>query len=112
MKRIYLAFLYSMAGIKAAWQGEAAFREEAILAIIMIPAAFYFAPDKISLILLVASVLLVLSIELLNTAVEAAIDRHGPEIHPLAKKAKDAASASVFFALVMTGFVWGTLLFF
>jgi diacylglycerol kinase (ATP) len=112
MKRIWRAFLYSMSGIKLAYRDEAAFREEAILAIIMIPAAFYFAPDKISLILMVASVLIVLSFELLNSAIEAAIDRQSTELHPLAKKAKDTASAAVFFALVMTGFVWAMILFF
>lgn len=112
MKRIWRAFLYSMAGIKAAFRDEAAFREEAMLAAVMIPAAFYFAPGKIELALMVASVLLVLVVELINSAVEAAIDRIGAEIHPLSKKAKDAASASVFLALVLAGFIWGVILFF
>lgn len=112
MKRIWRAFFYSIDGINAAWRGEPAFREEAILAAIMIPAACFLAPDKLSLILMVGSVLLVLALELVNTAVEAAIDRIGPDIHPLSKKAKDAASAAVLVALVNAGMVWGVILFF
>lgn len=112
MKRIWLAFLYSIHGFIAAWRDERAFKEEVVLAAVMIPAAFYVAPDKISLILMIGSVLLVLALELVNTAVEAAIDRIGPEIHPLSKKAKDAASAAVLIALINTGLVWGIILFF
>ena len=111
MKRIWQAFLYSLHGLRAAWHDEAAFREEIILAAILIPAAFYLAPDRISLAVMLATVLLVLVVELLNTAIEAAIDRHGPERHPLAKKAKDAASAAVLIALLVMSVVWAVLLF-
>lgn len=110
MKRLWYAFLHSLAGIGAAWRDEAAFREEVILAAFALPLAFYLAPDRISLVLLTGSMLLVLVIELLNTAIEAAIDRHGSELHPLAKKAKDAASASVLFALILMGFTWAVIL--
>ncbi len=112
MERIWRAFFYSIDGITAAWRDEPAFRQEAVLAAIMIPAAFFLAPDKLSLILMIGSVVLVLVLELVNTAVEAAINRIGPEIHPLSKKAKDTASAAVLAALVNTGFVWAVILFF
>lgn len=111
MKRIWFAFLYSMDGVRAAWRDEPAFRQEVLLAVVMIPAAFFLAPDKLSLLLMIGSVLLVLALELMNTAVEACINRIGPEIHPLSKKAKDVASASVFVALVNMALVWGVILF-
>lgn len=106
MMRLWNAFFYSLAGLRTAWQDEAAFRQELILAAILIPAAFFLAPDKISFILMVGSVLLVLMVELLNTAIEAAINRIGSDIHPLSKKAKDTASAAVFIALLLAVFVW------
>lgn len=112
MERVWRAFFYSIDGITAAWRDEPAFRQEAVLAAIMIPAAFFLAPDKLSLILMIGSVVLVLALELVNTAVEAAINRIGPEIHPLSKKAKDTASAAVLVALVNAGFVWAVILFF
>lgn len=111
MKRIWLAFFYSIQGIIAAWRDEPAFKQEAVLAAIMIPAAFFLAPNKISLILMIGSVLLVLALELVNTAVESSINRIGVEIHPLSKKAKDTASAAVLIALVNAGFVWAVILF-
>ena len=111
MKRLILAFLYSIHGLRAAWADERAFREEVILSAILVPAALYLAPDKISLVLMIGSLLLVMALELMTTAIEAAIDRIGSEIHPLAKKAKDAASASVLIALVNAGFVWCVILF-
>jgi diacylglycerol kinase (ATP) len=111
MKRLWFAFLHSINGLKAAWRDEAAFREEIILAVVLMPAAFYLAPDRISLAVMLATVLIVLIVELLNTAIEAAIDRHGPERHPMAKKAKDAASAAVLIALVVMAVVWIVLLF-
>lgn len=110
MKRIWLAFLYSMRGIGAAWRDEPAFRQEALLALVLIPAACWLARDKFSLILMVGSILLVLALELVNTAVESCINRVGPEIHPLAKKAKDTASAAVFIGLANVVFVWVAVL--
>lgn len=111
MNRILKAFFYSLAGLRAAWKDETAFRQEVLLALLLIPTAFFLAPDKISLVLMVASVLLVLLVELLNTAIEAALDRTGTEIHPLAKKAKDTASAAVLIALLIVAVVWGVILF-
>ena len=112
MKRLIKAFGFSLEGIRAAWRDEAAFREEVLLAAIMLPAAFYLAPDKLSLLLMTGSVLLVLIVELVNTAIESAINRVGPELHPFSKKAKDAGSAAVLLALVNTAFIWGVILFF
>lgn len=106
MQRIIKAFFYSFAGLHSAWQSEAAFRLEVMGACVLIPAAFFLAPDKISLILMVASLLLVMIVELLNTGIEAAINRIGSEIHPLSKKAKDTASAAVLLSLLLAGFVW------
>lgn len=111
MKRIWKALFYSIDGMISAWRDEAAFRQEIVLAVFMIPAAFYLAPDKISMILMVGSVLLVLLVELLNTSIEAAVNRIGEEIHPLSKKAKDTASAAVLIALVNVGVVWVVILF-
>ena len=112
MRRIWLAFLYSMDGFTAAWRGEPAFRQEAVLAAVAIPAACFLAENKIALILMISSVLLVLALELVNTAIEAAINRIGLEIHPLSKVAKDTASAAVLIALINAGFVWAVILFF
>ena len=96
---------YSMAGLRAAW-GEKAFRTEAILAAALLPAAIWLARDWREWALLIAPLLLVLIAELLNSAIEAAIDRFGPEWHALSKKAKDMGSAAVFLALVLCLAVW------
>lgn len=111
MKRLWFAFWHSVDGMKTAWRDEAAFRQEVLAALVLIPCAFYVAPDRISLVLMVGSVLLVLAVELLNSAIEASIDRHGGELHPLSKKAKDTASAAVLVALVIAGFTWAACLF-
>jgi diacylglycerol kinase (ATP) len=112
MKRLWFAFLYSLSGLAAAWRDEAAFRQEVILAAVVIPWAIILAPNKLSLLLMIGSVLLVLVLELLNTAVEACINRIGPEIHPLSKKAKDTASAAVFIGLAHMLLVWSVILLF
>lgn len=111
MTRLINAFFYSLAGIRAAWKDEAAFRLEVVLAAIMIPAACFLATDKISLVLMIGSVLLVMVVELLNTAIEATVNRISGDIHPLAKKAKDTASAAVLVAAGMAGVTWGIILF-
>lgn len=110
MKRLWKALFYSKDGLQAAWADAGAFRLEVILAIILIPTAFALAQDGMSLALMVASVLLVLVVELLNTAIEAAIDRHGGEIHPMSKKAKDCGSAAVLVTLLLAAFVWAACL--
>lgn len=106
IKRIVKAFGYSMEGLAASFREEAAFRQECLLAAVLLPLAAVFAPDRTSMALMMASVLLVLVAELLNSGIEAAVDRHGSEIHPLAKKAKDAGSAAVFVALANVVITW------
>ncbi|MEJ8838902.1 diacylglycerol kinase [Ramlibacter sp. AN1133] len=107
--RVWHATGYSMAGLRAGWE-EAAFRLEACLAFVMLPLAFFITGSWVEVALLAGSVLLVLIVELLNTAVEAAIDRIGPERHPLSKRAKDMGSAAVFLSLVFAAGVWLTAL--
>lgn len=111
MERILKAYRNSLAGLKAAFANEQAFREEAVLAAIMIPLAFLLAPDAVWLVLMIASVVLVLIVELLNTGIEAAIDRISEEIHPLSKIAKDVGSSAVLLSLLLAGFVWIVALF-
>lgn len=105
LDRILHATGYSIAGLKAAW-AQAAFRTEAILAVFLVPAACWVGRSWLERIVLVASVLLVLIVELLNTGIEAAIDRIGPEWHVLSKQAKDMGSAAVFLSLVLCATTW------
>ncbi len=106
LQRVVNALRYSLDGLTAAWSGEDAFRQEAALAAIMVPAAVLLRVSLVERILLVAVVVLVLIVELLNTAVEAAIDRHSYEINPLAKRAKDLGSAAVMMSLMLAAGVW------
>jgi diacylglycerol kinase (ATP) len=105
-KRLVRAFGYSRDGLAATFRKEAAFRQECIAAAALVPLAFFIAPDRVMLVLMIASILLVLIVELLNSAIEAAIDRFGPERHALAKHAKDAGSAAVLLALILAALVW------
>lgn len=111
MERLYKAFLYSISGIKSAWHDEQAFRLEIILASIMIPTSFFLAPDKISLLLMIGSIFLVIALELLNTAIESTVNLVGTGIQPLAKKAKDTASAAILIAAVNACVIWCVILF-
>lgn len=106
VRRVLDAFGYSMQGFGAAWRGEAAFRQETALALILIPTAFWLAETHVDLILLLASVFWVLMAELTNSSVEAVVDRIGSEIHILARRAKDIGSALVFTSLVLLVLVW------
>ncbi len=103
--RVWHAGLISLAGLRAGWS-EPAFRQEAIAAIVLLPAAFWLGRDWTETALLAGSVLLVMIVELLNTAVEAAIDRIGPEWHDLSKRAKDMGSAAVLLSLLLAGGIW------
>jgi diacylglycerol kinase (ATP) len=105
LHRIWHAGGYSLAGLRAGW-GETAFRQEVLAAIVLVPAAFWLGRGWVETALLAASVLLVLIVELLNTAVEAAIDRIGLERHPLSKRAKDMGSAAVLLALLLAAGIW------
>ncbi|MEQ1837324.1 MAG: diacylglycerol kinase [Candidatus Nitrotoga sp.] len=110
LKRILNAFNYSMSGLKVAYQHEHAFRQELLLAVILIPLALYLEPSMIGRVLMIASVLLVLVVELLNSAIEAAVDRISLENHELIKRAKDMGSAAVFIALLNVAVTWGLVL--
>lgn len=100
------ALRYSSDGFRAAWAQEDAFRQEALLAMILLPVALLLPVTTIERLLLVGSVCLVMIVELLNTAIEAAIDRHSYEINPLAKTAKDVGSAAVLLALGLAALTW------
>ena len=106
IKRIILAGGYSLLGLKAAFRHEAAFRQEILLAFILIPLAFWLNVDSTQRIILIAVVFLVLIVELLNSAIEAIVDRIGPEHHELSGRAKDLGSAAVFAALLLAGYAW------
>ena len=111
LARIWNAFFYSLEGLRAAFRHEDAFRQEVFLAALLIPAVFFLPASGLGRALMICAVLLVLIVELLNSAVEAAVDRTSVEIHPLAKRAKDIGSAAVFIALVNVPVVWLLVLF-
>lgn len=111
MQRLIKAFFYSLEGLRDSFLTEPAFRLEIILSAVLIPAAFFVTHSPNYRALLVSSIIIVLIAEIANTAIEAAINRIGSEIHPLSKKAKDAGSAMVFLALVNAAAVWGIMLF-
>ncbi|KGG85127.1 diacylglycerol kinase [Comamonas thiooxydans] len=110
LSRMLHAGGYSLAGLKAGWH-EKAFQQEAVCAFVMIPLAFWLGQSWEQTALLAGTVILVLIVELLNTGIEAAIDRIGPEWHELSKKAKDMGSAAVFLALCLCGAVWAAALY-
>jgi diacylglycerol kinase (ATP) len=110
LRRIWNACLYSVEGFKAAFQNEDAFRQEVILAIVLIPVAVFLPANGVGKALMIGSVLLVLIVELLNSAVEAAIDRISLEQHRLSKRAKDIGSAAVMLALLNVVIVWALVL--
>lgn len=110
LKRVWNAFFYSLEGFKAAWKHEDAFRQEALLALVLIPLALLLADAAVERALMIASVLLVLIVELINSAIEATVDRISLENHQLAKRAKDIGSAAVLIALIDVLVVWGLVL--
>lgn len=111
LKRIWNAFKYSLDGLKAAFKHEDAFRQECLLAIVLIPIALFLSVPGPSKAMLIASVLLVLIVELMNSAVEAVVDRVSLERHRLAKRAKDIGSAAVLITLINLATVWGFVIF-
>lgn len=111
IKRVINAFFYSLEGFRAAWKHEDAFRQETLLALLLIPLALYFGENAIGRALMIASVFLVLIVELVNSAIEATVDRISLENHKLAKRAKDIGSAAVLIALSNVLVVWGVVLF-
>lgn len=105
LARIWYATTYSAAGLHAAWY-ETAFRQELLLAMVMLPTAFWLGGTWIEISLLVTTVVIVLIVELLNTGIEAAINRIGLEFHELSKLAKDLGSAAVLLSLLLCSGVW------
>jgi diacylglycerol kinase (ATP) len=111
LTRILNAFRYSLAGLSAAYRHEEAFRQEAWLALILIPAALFMPVGGIGKALMVGSVLLVMMVELLNSAIEAVVDRVSLDHHELARRAKDIGSAAVMVSLINVPAVWVLVLF-
>ena len=109
LNRIAHAAGYSLAGLRQGWR-ETAFRQEAIAAFVLVPLGLWLGAGWVERVLLAGSVLLVLIVELLNTAVEAAVDRIGPEWHAQSKRAKDTGSAAVMLALLLCALTWGSAL--
>ncbi|ROZ77174.1 diacylglycerol kinase [Ramlibacter sp. WS9] len=105
LNRVWHAAGYSLAGLRAGW-GETAFRQEALASILLLPLAFWIGRGWVEIALLAGSVLIVMMVELLNTAIETAIDRIGPEWHDLSKRAKDMGSAAVLLSLVLCAGIW------
>ena len=110
LQRVWNAFHYSMAGLHAAFACEDAFRQEAILAGILIPVSFFLPVSGVGHALMIASVLLVLIVELLNSAIEAVVDRVSLDRHHLSKRAKDIGSAAVLLALINVVSVWACVI--
>lgn len=106
LRRLLNAFGYSLQGFRAAWQNEAAFREEAMLTIVLTPVALLLPVTGLEKLLLILSLLFLVLVELLNSAVEAVVDRIGPELHPLSGRAKDLGSAAVLIACFILGLTW------
>jgi diacylglycerol kinase (ATP) len=110
VQRVWNALHYSLAGLRAALRCEDAFRQEAMLAALLIPLSFFLPVSGVGRALMIASVLLVLIVELLNSAIEAAVDRVSLDRHHLSKRAKDIGSAAVLLALINVVVVWGCVL--
>ena len=108
--RILRACVYTSQGLRAAWRHEAAFREELWLTLVLVPLGVYLGASGVEKALLVASVLLIPLVELLNSAIEAAVDRQGRERHELAGRAKDMGSAAVGLAIALAIAVWTLIL--
>lgn len=108
--RLVNAFKFSMGGLKATFRTEEAFRQEVFLSLVFIPLGFYLGDGAVEKTILVGSVLLVLIVELLNSAVERAIDRISFDRHELSKEAKDMGSAAVLLTLILAGVAWGLIL--
>jgi diacylglycerol kinase (ATP) len=110
LARVINAAGYSWAGLQAAFRHEDAFRQEVFLLVVLVPLALYLGDTAIERVLMIGALLLVLIVELLNSAVEAAVDRISLEHHELIKRAKDMGSAAVMIALINVGVVWGLVL--
>ncbi|SFV88652.1 Diacylglycerol kinase [hydrothermal vent metagenome] len=106
LKRIFSAYVFSMQGLKACYQSEAAFRQEVWLSVILIPLALYLRDEAVERVLLITPIFLVLIVEVLNSAIESVVDRIGDEYHLLSGVAKDMGSAAVWLALMLLVAIW------
>ena len=110
-RRITRAFGFSIAGLHAAYRNESAFRQELILTIVLVPLGVWLGRNGVERALLIGSILLVLIVELLNSAVESTVDRGGKDWDQLAGRAKDMGSAAVLIALLLLGMTWAFILY-
>ena len=108
-RRLLDATGYSMAGLRTAWRSEEAFRQEVLAGVALLPLALWLGETPLLRLLLIGSWLLVMIVEVLNTAVEATVDRISDDFHQLSGQAKDLGSAAVFLSLVLAGITWGTV---
>ena len=106
MARLVDATRYSIRGLTSAWRNETAFRQELVTIVVLLPVALWLGNSAIQRALLVLSALMILIVELINSAIEATVDRIGPEAHPLAARAKDMGSAAVLVTLIAAAAVW------
>lgn len=109
LPRLIDAFGYSMKGFAAAWRYEESFRQELMLVVLLLPFAFWLASTPVELILLISSLFGVLIAELINSAIEAVVDRTGLELHELSGRAKDIGSAMVFLSILLAALIWGII---
>ncbi|OOF02157.1 MULTISPECIES: diacylglycerol kinase [Salinivibrio] len=106
MQRIFKATEFSIQGLKAAWKNEAAFRQEVVLVLILVPFALLMSVPLLTKLILIGSLLLILIVELINSAIEAVVDRVGKEHHELSGQAKDIGSAAVLLTLILAVVTW------
>jgi len=111
LDRLINATVYSLKGLKSAWRHEAAFRQELCALAIVIPLGLWLGENNVEKALLISSVMVVMVTELLNSALEAVVDRIGTDYHPLARRAKDMGSAAVFISIVIAMVVWSLIIF-
>ncbi len=107
LRRVINATVYSAQGLAHAWRHEAAFRQELVLTVLLTPVAIWLGQNTVERVLLIACCLLVLIVELLNSAIEATVDRFGKEHNELSGRAKDLGSAAVFLSLLLVPLIWG-----
>ena len=110
ISRVWHALGYSLAGLKTGWH-ETAFRQEALASVVLLPAAFWLGRSWAEIVLLAGTVILIMIVELLNTGLETAIDRIGPEWHDLSKRAKDMGSAAVLLSLLLCAGTWSLAIY-
>lgn len=110
LQRVVNAARYSWQGLRQAWRHESAFQQEVVIAAVLLPAAVFLGASWVERILLIGTVVAVLVVELLNSAIEAAVDRTSLEMHPLAGRAKDMGSAAVLLSLLLCAVTWGSAL--